>query len=87
MRILNVLVTFLPCEDPISVHHRTAITHIGAEVNTTVIDQISNENQNISFPPPSPFGASVILSQTNTGVNYGVSSKFCSLLWSGGSHM
>ena len=78
--VLNVVVTFLPCEGPISVRHRIVITPIGVGLDAIVIDQVSTGNQDLPFPSFLPLGASVMLSQTNTGVNYGVSSNFMSCL-------
>ena len=69
---VNIVVTFSPCDNPISVGIWAVFTLAGTE--PIAIDQISTGNQAISFPAPIPVGVNVMLNQTNTGVNFGVSS-------------
>ena len=77
---INLMVTFSPCDDPISVSIWAVVTPAGAQ--PTAMDQISTENRAISFPAPfSNLGVYIMLDQTDTGVNFGVSSiTLCSFI-------
>ena len=66
-------VTFLPCNDPISVH--TQIASIINEIDIILLDEISMGNKDIPFPAQINFIfiINVTFIMTITGVNFGVS--------------
>ena len=71
---VNSVVTFSPCDNPISVG--IWAVNISAGITPIAIDQISTENQAIPFLAPLTSTTwNVMFSQTNTGVNFGVSSN------------
>ena len=74
--ILSIIidVTFLPCNDPISVHTRIMAIYDG--INFIGLDEISTRNQDIPYPFSDPIPGlfvNMTFILTNTGVNYGVS--------------